>query len=178
MCLETPVIFMKISLLNNVFWCRFFLSQLAASSGYDWLLDDECQYKSITEMLICQGAFSTDPKGAAAAHRFCFFYFRQPDHLQQPPTGSTHQDPDLGGGEGSEETWVYLPASESEALNVERLKTAIVRRGLSIRYFLTVDQLGSLVLDDWKRVIEDLYPTIESKHRSKMAAQRRAQPGC
>lgn len=121
------------------------------------------QYYSITELTIRHAVFSADGSPASAAQHFSFFYFRQPDHLELLESSLEHLSP----GERSRELALYKSESEFATSCIEQLKLNIVKKGLSVQYFSTAEQLATFALNDWKSVIDFLYPPMDSKAISK-----------
>ncbi|XP_069142583.1 tetratricopeptide repeat protein 41-like isoform X1 [Argopecten irradians] len=120
---------------------------VAASAGYKWVLQEHHQNNSLTELEIIHATFLNDCE-------YCHFYFRQPEHL------------DKKFGHLSEEarqklSKPYLPINEYADLNIRDLKQRIVNKGLPVKYFKVLEELGVHVLKDWTRVIDLVYPPLE-----------------
>lgn len=122
---------------------------VAAAAGYDWVCQESYQHCSVTELEIIQAALLNESSD------FCYFYFRQPDHIENLFT-------DLPEDERQEKLAVYLAESDDASVRMQALKARIVNKGLPIRYFQTPEELGRLVLQDWTKVIELLYPPLQS----------------
>ncbi|XP_023365234.1 putative tetratricopeptide repeat protein 41 [Otolemur garnettii] len=123
---------------------------VAAKNGYPWVLENpNC---SLLEFEIIQAAFRNESE-------FQYFYFRKGATLrtvdekkeEKPPSGST--------------------VNEKEKLRVGRLKAKIISKGLPVRFYADLRELGELLFKDWSVVIEKLYPAtprienIDYKHR-------------
>ena len=120
---------------------------VAASAGYDWLSKEEYQSCSVVELEVIQAAFLSN-------NQYCRFYFRQQDHVDDLFT-------DLPPQEREEKLQVYLSETDHAHQKVRDLKTCIAKKGLSIKYFRTPEELGRLVLEDWQQIIDLLYPPLE-----------------
>uniref|UniRef100_A0A8D2EWQ8 Nephrocystin 3-like N-terminal domain-containing protein n=1 Tax=Theropithecus gelada TaxID=9565 RepID=A0A8D2EWQ8_THEGE len=124
---------------------------VAAKNGYPWVLENpNC---SLTEFEIIQAAFLNESQ-------FQYFYFR---------TGTT-----LLKASDDEEKGESLPSSsstnEEEKLRIGKLKAKIISKGLPVRFYSGLHELGELVFKDWSVVIEKLHPAtlmienIDYKH--------------
>lgn len=120
---------------------------VAASGGYDWVLQENYQHYSITELEIVQAT-----QLAEAEH--ALFYFRQPDHADLLYT-------DLPEDERLEKLKVYEAESEYSNLKVRDLKSRIVKRGLPVRYFKTPDELLNIIIKDWTAIINKIAPPLD-----------------
>ena len=121
---------------------------IAASAGYDWVLQDTYQHCSITELEVIQAAFL----GENTDH--CLFYFRQPEHVDSLYT-------DLAEEERVNKLKLYEPECEYSNLKVRDLKARIVKKGLAVKYFKTPEELSKLVLQDYSAIVDRMYPPLE-----------------
>ena len=119
----------------------------AAAGGHDWLLQDVYRHYSVMELQVVQAT-----QLAEADH--AYFYFRQPDHVDELLAG-------LGEVERQARLAVYDAEDEYSRLKVRDLKARVVKRGLSVKYFRTPEELATLVLEDWTALIDRLYPPLE-----------------
>uniref|UniRef100_A0A8C5K313 Tetratricopeptide repeat domain 41 n=1 Tax=Jaculus jaculus TaxID=51337 RepID=A0A8C5K313_JACJA len=123
---------------------------VAAKNGYPWVL--ETPNCSVTEFEIMQAAFRKESQ-------FQYFYFRTGSSLLKtlsevekvkPPSGSL--------------------VNEEGKLKIGKLKAKIISKGLPVRFYKDLHELGELVFKDWLAVIEKLYPAtvmmdnIDYKH--------------
>ncbi|KAL1775383.1 tetratricopeptide repeat protein 41 isoform X1 [Sigmodon hispidus] len=111
---------------------------VAAKNGYPWVL--ETPHCSLTEFEIIQAAFRKESQ-------FQFFYFRTANSLLK--TFREDKEEKLS------------PASlikEEGQLKVGRLKAKIISKGLPVRFYRDLDELGDMVFKDWTAVVEKLYP--------------------
>ncbi|XP_078531008.1 putative tetratricopeptide repeat protein 41 [Lissotriton helveticus] len=115
---------------------------LAARSGYPWVLQDPSL--SFTELEITQASFL---KGSP----FQYFYFRDFLYIEEKLQNVDDQ-------EKERVLSMYTSESEYEELRIRDLKARIVNKGLPVRFFKGLQELGDLVLKDWSAVIEHLYP--------------------
>lgn len=125
---------------------------VAASGGYDWLLQDAYQHCSIPELEIVQATQRVEAEHA-------YFYFRQQDHVDFLFTNI----PEV---ERRELLRVYEAESAYCEQRVRGLKARVVKCGLPVRYFKTPRELARLVLGDWTALIDRLYPPLERSLRS------------
>ncbi|KAK3585947.1 hypothetical protein CHS0354_038489 [Potamilus streckersoni] len=119
---------------------------VAASAGYSWILHDSRQNCSITELEIIQAAFLSD-------NRYCYFYYRQPEHLDAKLEGLSNEERDILMKK-------FLPSSEDGDFKIRDLKQRIVKKGISVKYFRTLEELGDHVLKDWSMVVDEIYPPL------------------
>ena len=56
---------------------------------------------------------------------------------------------------------MYRCENEDVELRVRDLKRRIVNKGLPVRFFRTVEELGEKVLQDWKFIINQMYPPLQ-----------------
>lgn len=122
---------------------------VAYSGGYEWIAQESYQHCSITELEIIQACFLE----ANPAH--CYFYFRKPDHVDNLYT-------DLPSEERRERLALFEAEDPHSRFMQEELKKRIVTKGLPVQYFRTPEDLTHLVLEDWKRVIDLVYPPLEN----------------
>ncbi|XP_054974497.1 putative tetratricopeptide repeat protein 41 [Sorex araneus] len=126
---------------------------VAGQNGYPWVLDSpDC---SLVEYEIMQAAFLRQSE-------FQYFYFR---------AGSAWLGPSKQEEEKEEAVMsAALMMEEEEKIRIGKLKSKIINRGLPVRYYKNLSELGELVLADWLVVIEKLYPAslrnenIDYKH--------------
>ncbi|OCT88757.1 tetratricopeptide repeat protein 41 [Xenopus laevis] len=117
---------------------------VAANSGYPWVLEEGNRECSITELEIHHAAFSRDAG-------FQYFYFR--DH--------TYIEEQLQTANGEEKKTIistFESENEYERSKIWELKIRIVDKGFPVRFFKTKEELGELVLKDWRDIIKRLYP--------------------
>ncbi|XP_055958244.1 tetratricopeptide repeat protein 41 [Patella vulgata] len=120
--------------------------RVAAMTGHSWILEPSHQMASILELEIIQAAFLGETE-------HCTFYFRQSEHLKEK----------LNVVESSEHERCkcdYLPENEHAELKVKDLKQRIINKGLPVKYFKTINELGDLVLKDWMTIIDMIYPPL------------------
>ncbi|XP_068955457.1 putative tetratricopeptide repeat protein 41 [Petaurus breviceps papuanus] len=111
---------------------------VAAHNGYPWVLENfTC---SLTELEVIQAAFMNDS-------HFQYYYFR---------TGAM-----LLKALEQEKGKITCPQSrqkEYEKRRIGELKAKIISKGLPVRFYRDLHELGELVFKDWSIVIEKLYP--------------------
>lgn len=111
---------------------------VAAENGYPWVLENpNC---SLTELEIIQAAFLNESQ-------FQYFYFRTGATLLKALNAEKEGKPSLGSLMNNE-----------EKLRIGKLKAKIISKGLPVRYYRDLQELGELVFKDWSVVIEKLYP--------------------
>ncbi|XP_062971589.1 putative tetratricopeptide repeat protein 41 [Cynocephalus volans] len=123
---------------------------VAAKTGYPWVLENpNC---SLTEFEVMQAAFLNESQ-------FQYFYFR---------TGTTLLK--TLNKEKEERLSSDFLINEEEKLKIAKLKAKIISKGLPVRFYRDLHELGELVFKDWSDVIEKLYPAtlmienIDYKH--------------
>ncbi|GAB1295458.1 Tetratricopeptide repeat protein 41 [Apodemus speciosus] len=114
---------------------------VAAKNGYPWVLKTpNC---SLTEFEIIQAAFRKKSQ-------FQFFYFRTSNTLLRT----------FGEEEEEEEeklSSAYLVNKQGK-VKVGKLKAKIIGKGLPVRFYRDLEELGDMVFKDWSAVVEKLYP--------------------
>ncbi|XP_030741710.1 putative tetratricopeptide repeat protein 41, partial [Echinops telfairi] len=111
---------------------------VAAKNGYPWVL--ETPSCSLTELEITQAAFRN-------ASPFQYFYFRTGTGRLKTSDREKKEGPSCS------------PKSDLEKLKMGKLKAKILSRGLPVRFYRSLQELGELVFKDWSVVIESLHPT-------------------
>ncbi|KAF7463848.1 hypothetical protein GHT09_008499 [Marmota monax] len=111
---------------------------VAAKNGYPWVL--ETPNCSLMEFEITQAAFRNQSQ-------FQYFYFRTRTTLLKILSGEEEESLSSG-----------APVNEEEKLKIGRLKAKIISKGLPIRFYKDLQELGELVFKDWLFVIEKLNP--------------------
>ncbi|XP_028633872.1 tetratricopeptide repeat protein 41 [Grammomys surdaster] len=126
---------------------------VAAKNGYPWVLKTpNC---SLTEFEIIQAAFRKKSQ-------FQFFYFRTTNSLLRT----------FGDEEEEEEEKMSsaYPVNKQGKMKVGKLKAKIIGKGLPVRFYRDLEELGDMVFKDWSAVVEKLYPftmimeNIDYKH--------------
>lgn len=120
---------------------------VAASAGYKWLLGEAHQNCSMLELEVMQAAFLSD-------NDHCLFYFRQPEHLDDMFLN-------LSAHRREKKMAKYLAEDEESRLRVRDLKQRIIKKGLAVKYYRSLQDLGHSVLDDWTAVLDMLYPPLQ-----------------
>lgn len=110
---------------------------VAAKNGYPWVLENP-NY-SLTEFEIAQAAFLNESP-------FQYFYFRTGTMLLKT-LDKEKEGLSLG-------SWL----NDEEKLRVGKLKAKIISKGLRVRFYKDLHELGELVFKDWSDVIEQLCP--------------------
>ncbi|XP_054430416.1 LOW QUALITY PROTEIN: putative tetratricopeptide repeat protein 41 [Pteronotus mesoamericanus] len=123
---------------------------VAAENGYPWVLENaSC---SLTELEIIQAAFLNESQ-------FQYFYFRTQTTLLKAL--DAEKEGKLSSGS---------QMNNEEKLRIGKLKAKIISKGLPVRFYRDLQELGDLVFKDWSVVIEKLYPdafmteNIDYKH--------------
>nr|XP_055046790.1 tetratricopeptide repeat protein 41 isoform X2 [Misgurnus anguillicaudatus] len=115
--------------------------QVAAMSGYPWVMEDEYRTCSLTELEIIKAAFHD-------THRICFFYFKD----------FTHQDNVVN---SSDDMFLSLKEMYIESHSVRHrmrnLKKRIIDLCLPVRFFRNLHELGMMIRKDWEGVINQVY---------------------
>lgn len=120
--------------------------ETAAACGYDWVLEDDNRYNSITELEIVQASFRKK-------YDYGYFYFRNSAHVEEnlQDVEPIQHDSILS---------FYKPESEYAARKLRELKQQTIDTELPVRHFTTLAELGELLLKDWTAVIDLHYPPI------------------
>ncbi|XP_048212963.1 putative tetratricopeptide repeat protein 41 [Perognathus longimembris pacificus] len=111
---------------------------VAAKNGYPWVL--ETPNCSLIEFEIIQAAFRKQSQ-------FQYFYFRTGTRILKS-FEEEEEEPLVSGS----------LVDEEEKLKIGKLKAKIISKGLHVRFYKELHELGELVLKDWLVVIETLYP--------------------
>ncbi|XP_041113150.1 putative tetratricopeptide repeat protein 41 isoform X2 [Polyodon spathula] len=117
---------------------------VASKNGYPWVLHEENQNCSLTELEIIQAAFLNDPQAS-------FFYFRDCRHIEDKILDTLDE-------EKQKILSTFSSRMDYEELKVRELKTRIINKGLKVSFFRNLREFGELVLKDWTGVIEQCYP--------------------
>ncbi|XP_021571261.1 putative tetratricopeptide repeat protein 41, partial [Carlito syrichta] len=146
---NSPFMFAKATDLSNLSSVEQNL-YIAAKNGYPWVLENpNC---SLTEFEIIQAAFLKESQ-------FQYFYFRTGATLLK--TLDEQKEDRLPSAP---------PINEEEKLRIGKLKAKIISKGLPVRFYRDLHELGELIFNDWSVVIEKLYPAtlmienIDYKH--------------
>ncbi|XP_059833606.1 putative tetratricopeptide repeat protein 41 [Hypanus sabinus] len=117
---------------------------IAAKNGYPWILVENYRTCSLMELEIIEAAFLNDSQ-------FSFFYIRDPQYLD-----------DLLLSVPQYERWkvdhTYKSRDYYEERKVWELKEKIISKGLPVKFFRRIEELGEAVLKDWRGAIDKLYP--------------------
>ncbi|XP_022099088.1 uncharacterized protein LOC110983816 isoform X2 [Acanthaster planci] len=119
---------------------------VAAANGHNWVLQEAYQCCSVTELEIIQAAYLNDSQ-------YCRFYFRDVRHIEDKFT-------DLSQVEREGQLQAYRSENAKTELLVRDLKRRLVNKGLPVRFFRTTEELGEKVLQDWKSIIDQLFPPL------------------
>ncbi|XP_006513063.1 tetratricopeptide repeat protein 41 isoform X2 [Mus musculus] len=126
---------------------------IAAKNGYPWVLKTpNC---SLTEFEIIQAVFRKKSQ-------FQFFYFRTSNSLLRTFNEEEEE-------EEEKLSSAYL-LNEQGKMKVGKLKAKIIGKGLPVRFYRDLEELGDMVWKDWSAVVEKLYPfttimgNIDYKH--------------
>ncbi|XP_067855436.1 putative tetratricopeptide repeat protein 41 [Heptranchias perlo] len=117
---------------------------IAAKNGYSWILHENYQNCSLMELEIIEAAFLNDTG-------FSFFYFRDSRYADDILLNAPQDERELVERK-------YNSGDHYEKLKIRELKTKIVNKGLPIKYFRTIEELGEAVLKDCRAAIDKLYP--------------------
>ncbi|XP_038054126.1 tetratricopeptide repeat protein 41-like isoform X2 [Patiria miniata] len=119
---------------------------VAAANGHNWILQEAYQCCSVTELEIIQAVYLNDSQ-------HCRFYFRDVRHIED-------KFADLPQVERENKLQIYSSENEETELRVRDLKRKLVNKGLPVRFFRTVEELGEKVLQDWNAIINQLFPPL------------------
>ncbi|KAL8577364.1 hypothetical protein ACOMHN_038268 [Nucella lapillus] len=135
---------------EGIDWLELNLSS-AAERGYSWVLQDghqNCSFPELEIMAACLRGLSNQ----------CTFYFRQAEHLDQ-------KFPDMSYEERMERASKFMSESQHAGLKLNSLKQTIVKRGLPVRYFTTLEELGTIVMEDWVGILDTVCPPLYDQGR-------------
>lgn len=111
---------------------------VAAKNSYPWVLENaNC---SLMELEVIQAAFLNEPQ-------FQYFYFKTEIMLLK--TLDEEKEEIISSG--------FLTNDELK-LKMGKLKAKIISKGLPVRFYRDLHELGELALQDWSVVIETLSP--------------------
>ncbi|KAM6984725.1 tetratricopeptide repeat protein 41-like [Aplochiton taeniatus] len=111
---------------------------VAAEGGYPWVLTGNHPTCSLTELQITKAALLGEP-------RHCFFYFK--DY-------SLQEEEEDGEGQRRLLQCVSSRNTELERDRIRALKNMIVEKLQPVKFFRTLKDLGDLVMQDWRSLIE------------------------
>ncbi|RUS76281.1 hypothetical protein EGW08_015953 [Elysia chlorotica] len=120
---------------------------MAGKGGHSWVLQEGHQNSSITELEVTQGVLLCDSLHST-------LYYRQSDHLDDKLARAVDkkaQDHLLQR---------FMSESEEARAKVHDLRQRMVNRGVPVRYFRSVEELGQIVLEDWVEVINTVLPPL------------------
>ncbi|GFR62431.1 tetratricopeptide repeat protein GNN [Elysia marginata] len=120
---------------------------MAGKGGHPWVLQEGHQNSSITELEVTQGVLLCD-------NLYSTLYYRQSDHLDDKLARAVD--------EKAQDRLLQRFQSESEEARskVHDLRQRMVNRGVPVRYFRTVEELGQIVLEDWVEIINSVLPPL------------------
>ncbi|XP_060269121.1 LOW QUALITY PROTEIN: putative tetratricopeptide repeat protein 41 [Ovis aries] len=133
----SPVIFSKATDLSSLSRVEQNL-YVAAKNGYPWVL--EYPTCSLMELEVIQAAFLNESQ-------FQYFYFRS--GTMPLKTWDEEKEEMLSSG---------CLTDDEERLKIGMLKAKIISKGLPVRLYRDLHELGELILKDWLVVIEKLCP--------------------
>ena len=133
----SPVMFSKATDLSSLSRVEQNL-YVAAKNGYPWVL--EYPTCSLMELEVIQAAFLNESQ-------FQYFYFRR--GTMPLKTWDEEKEEMLSSG---------CPTDDEERLKIGMLKAKIISKGLPVRLYRDLHELGELILKDWLVVIEKLCP--------------------
>lgn len=116
---------------------------VAQKTGYSYVVNTSTQYCSLLELQLQAALF--DEK----SYEFYKFYFRQPEYLE-------NKFKNLNKQEKIEVLRKYSVENEYCEFKMKDLKARIAKKGLSIKYYQTLEQLDELIIDDF-------FTTVKSK---------------
>lgn len=134
----SPVMFSKATDLSSLSKVEQNL-YVAAKNGYPWVL--EYPTCSLMELEVIQAAFLNESQ-------FQYFYFRR--GTMPLKTWDEEKEEMLSSG---------CLTDDEEKLKIGMLKAKIISKGLPVRLYKDLHELGELILKDWLVVIEKLCPT-------------------
>ena len=56
---------------------------------------------------------------------------------------------------------VYESENDNSEIRQRDLKARIIKKGLPIKHFTSVEELAAIVSEDWKIIIDKLYPPLD-----------------
>lgn len=84
-------------------------------------------------------------------------YYRQLEHLEDKlmalPEDATEE-------EREQIRALHSPESEYAKMKIRDLKQRLIKKGISVKYFRTVEELGQMVLEDWAEIIDMILPPL------------------
>lgn len=120
---------------------------IASQSGHAWVTDGDYKFCSVTELEVQKAAFID-------RLQHCYFYLRDPSHVDDKYNN-------LEDGERYEKLATFKSESEYTTKRIQLLKDKIEDSGYPVRRFRTPQELGEQVLEDWTKLINDLFPQNE-----------------
>ena len=130
--------------------------QVAAASGYPWVLDASVQRKSLFEIQSVYAGLPDCPRRHLLyknSDTQCTFYFRQPEHKDDL---FKHLSP----AQRRRKLRLYEPEDSLSKQQVRAMKSDVITAGHTVTYFCTPEQLAEIVLEDWKKIIDEFCPPL------------------
>ena len=114
---------------------------IAQKTGYSSIINQLTQYNSILDLQIQTAVLNE------SNHEFFRFYYRQPEYLENKFNGLSEE-------EKQKEMFNWGPEDEYSEFKIKDLKTRLSRKGLSIKYYKSVEELDGLIYNDYMAILE------------------------
>jgi hypothetical protein len=114
---------------------------IAQKTGYSNIINSITQYNSLLDLQV-QTAVLNETN-----HDFFRFYYRQPEYLE-------NKFKKLPKDKRKDELRKYGPENEYCEFKIKDLKTRLARKGLSIKYYQTLEELDNLIFNDYVAIIK------------------------
>ena len=114
---------------------------IAQKTGYSSIVTPLTQNNSLLDLQI-QTAVLNETN-----HEFFRFYYRQPEYIE-------NKLKDLSPEERNEQIIEWGPENEYCEFKIKDLKTRLSRKGMSIKYYQSIEELDSLIYDDYQAIFK------------------------
>jgi hypothetical protein len=114
---------------------------IAQKTGYSSIVNRLTQNNSLLDLQV-QTAVLNETN-----HEFFRFYYRQPEYIE-------NKLKDLSPDERNELLLEWGPENEYCEFKIKDLKTRLSRKGMSIKYYQSIEELDRLIYDDYQEIFK------------------------
>lgn len=114
---------------------------IAQKTGYSSIVNPLTQNNSLLDLQIQTAVLN------GSNHEFFRFYYRQPEFIETKLK-------DMSQNERNEELIKWGPENEYCEFKIKDLKTRLSRKGLSIKYYQSIEELDNLIFSDYEEILK------------------------